>query len=46
MIIVPFQELMANGQMKDALNFLEVMNGTFKDRNTDQKAASLIYACK
>lgn len=46
MVTGQFQDRMANGQIDDALGFLQAMDDTFRDRNAEQTAASLFYACK
>ncbi|KAI1003822.1 hypothetical protein K3495_g4387 [Podosphaera aphanis] len=46
MVTGQFQSMMATGKSSDALGFLQVMNDTFRDRNAEQNAAALFYACK
>ncbi|KAI0991252.1 hypothetical protein K3495_g16935, partial [Podosphaera aphanis] len=46
MVSGQFQDRMTGGQIDDALGFLQVMDDTFRDRNAEQVAASLFYACR
>ncbi|KAI1004404.1 hypothetical protein K3495_g3806 [Podosphaera aphanis] len=46
MVTGQFQSMMATGKSSDALGFLQVMDDTFRDRNAEQNAADLFYACK
>ena len=38
--------MVVNGQSDDPLGLLKAMDETFQDRNEEQTAASLFYACK
>ncbi|KAI0994533.1 hypothetical protein K3495_g13648, partial [Podosphaera aphanis] len=46
MITGPFQTMMNSGRISDALGLLKVMDDTFRDRNANQNASALLYACK
>ncbi|KAI0995842.1 hypothetical protein K3495_g12338 [Podosphaera aphanis] len=46
MITGPFQSMLNDDRMTKPLELLEVMDDTFRDRNAEQNASTLLHACK